>query len=128
MENTSKWKLQERDDWKALVDTLQSDRRKLQEDCKSLTVSLQESKEYCQELQTVIESLNHDKTKRIINDGTDSEGSSPHMTPPGSPNHLSTTTSTTSSTFAIPSSSSLTIASPSILKEVRHLTKQVSII
>ena len=36
VENSTKWRLQERDDWKALVESVQSDRARLQDHCSNL--------------------------------------------------------------------------------------------
>ena len=36
LENTKKWRLQERDDWKALLESVQEDRVRLQEECTKL--------------------------------------------------------------------------------------------
>lgn len=38
IENSKKWRLQERDDWKSLVDSIQIDRTRLQNVCNNLGV------------------------------------------------------------------------------------------
>lgn len=43
LENSKKWKLQERDDWKSLVDSVQKDRSRLQEECARLEAQLEQS-------------------------------------------------------------------------------------
>jgi chromosome segregation ATPase len=45
LENSKKWKFQERDDWKSLVDSVQRDRSRLQEENTALTEMLQLEKE-----------------------------------------------------------------------------------
>lgn len=40
LENSKKWRLQERDDWKALVDSVQKDRSRLQDECHQLEEEL----------------------------------------------------------------------------------------
>ena len=42
-ENSRKWRLQERDDWKSLVDSVQADRVRLQEETMQLTLLLEEA-------------------------------------------------------------------------------------
>ena len=44
-ENTRKWRLQERDDWKALLESVQEDRERLQEDCSRLEDQLEMAKQ-----------------------------------------------------------------------------------
>ena len=44
-ENSTKWRLQERDDWKSLVDSVQKDRSRLQDQCNQLEIELDEYKE-----------------------------------------------------------------------------------
>lgn len=50
-ENSKKWKLQERDDWKSLVESVQKDRARLQDECTRLESSLDEAKVQIQGLQ-----------------------------------------------------------------------------
>lgn len=42
-ENSTKWRLQERDDWKALVESVQSDRARIQEMNNDLEAKLQQA-------------------------------------------------------------------------------------
>lgn len=42
LENSKKWRLQERDDWKSLVDSVQRDRSRLQDECHRLEIELEE--------------------------------------------------------------------------------------
>ena len=44
LENSKKWRLQERDDWKSLVDSVQHDRSRLQEECARLEAELEQSR------------------------------------------------------------------------------------
>ena len=44
VENSTKWRLQERDDWKALVESVQEDRSRLQDECVKLETQLELSK------------------------------------------------------------------------------------
>ena len=44
LENSKKWRLQERDDWKSLVESIQTDRTRLREDCGRLESELEEAK------------------------------------------------------------------------------------
>lgn len=44
LENSKKWRLQERDDWKSLVESVQTDRGRLQEDCSKLEGELEEAR------------------------------------------------------------------------------------
>lgn len=43
LENSKKWRLQERDDWKSLVDSVQQDRTRLQDECHRLETALEEA-------------------------------------------------------------------------------------
>jgi DNA repair exonuclease SbcCD ATPase subunit len=44
-EHAIKWKLQERDEWRSLVDSVQKDRSRLQDLCNNLELELEQSKE-----------------------------------------------------------------------------------
>lgn len=44
LENSKKWRLQERDDWKSLVDSVQRDRARLQDECHRLETELEEAR------------------------------------------------------------------------------------
>lgn len=44
LENSKKWRLHERDDWKSLVDSVQVDRARLQENCDNLEIELEEAR------------------------------------------------------------------------------------
>jgi hypothetical protein len=43
LENSKKWRLQERDDWKSLVESVQKDRSRLQDECLNLESLLEEA-------------------------------------------------------------------------------------
>jgi hypothetical protein len=45
IENTKKWRLQERDDWKSLLESVQEDRSRLQEECDRLEEQLDMAKQ-----------------------------------------------------------------------------------
>jgi len=51
LENSKKWRLQERDDWKSLVDSVQRDRARLQDECHRLETELEEAKAQVEALQ-----------------------------------------------------------------------------
>lgn len=46
VENSTKWKLRERDEWKSLVENVQQDRNRLQESINQLELDLEESRHY----------------------------------------------------------------------------------
>ena len=54
LENSKKWRLQERDDWKSLVESVQKDRNRLHDDCIRLESSLEEAQHELQRLQEEI--------------------------------------------------------------------------
>lgn len=56
LENSKKWRLQERDDWKALVDSVQRDRGRLQEECNIMERELAEALERIDELESTLSS------------------------------------------------------------------------
>ena len=57
LENSKKWRLQERDDWKALVDSVQRDRTRLQQENLALEAELAESKHLIEDLQEQLAQL-----------------------------------------------------------------------
>lgn len=79
-ENSTKWKLQERDDWKSLVDSVQRDRSRLQDQCSQLEIELEEYKE---ENQMLTEQLN--EFRRI-------EAETAALQPPPSPDDVQVST------------------------------------
>ena len=56
-ENATKWKLRERDEWKSLVDSIQQDRNRLQDECILLTAELEKSRFEVSNLQSELHSL-----------------------------------------------------------------------
>ena len=57
-ENSKKWRLQERDDWRALVQTLQEDRDRLQQHCLTLELQLEDSNAHLHELEEYLKHQN----------------------------------------------------------------------
>lgn len=54
LENSKKWRLQERDDWKALVDSIQKDRDRLQDECLRLETALEQSQVYIEQQESAL--------------------------------------------------------------------------
>lgn len=54
VENSKKWRLQERDDWKALVDSIQKDRDRLQDECLRLETALEQSQAYIEQQESAL--------------------------------------------------------------------------
>lgn len=76
LENSKKWRLQERDDWKSLVESVQKDRSRLQDDCIRLQTLVDESHHHINLLEEENERLRCTVNNRNI------EGSqSPESTP-----------------------------------------------
>jgi chromosome segregation ATPase len=68
LENSKKWRLHERDDWKSLVDSVQVDRARLQENCDNLEIELEEAKagvKILEEEINLMKSDRYDHSKRI---------------------------------------------------------------
>ncbi len=59
LENSKKWKLQERDDWKGLLDTVTKDRNRLQGECQILESSLNQANNKIKELEEIIANMNN---------------------------------------------------------------------
>lgn len=62
VENTNKWKLRERDEWKALVESLQAERDQLQDECNNLHAKLMTA-------QSDLEFMRHDMSELSIRYG-----------------------------------------------------------
>lgn len=62
VENTNKWKLRERDEWKALVESLQQERDQLQDECNNLHAKLMTA-------QSDLEFMKHDMSELSIRYG-----------------------------------------------------------
>ena len=58
LENSKKWRLQERDDWKSLVDSVQRDRARLQDECHRLETELEEARAQQTALQGQLQARN----------------------------------------------------------------------
>lgn len=103
-ENSTKWKLQERDEWKALVDSVQKDRSRLQEECTSLENEVEECHSDIQWLQDEIKRYAYENEQLIMtierNDAAnntngelrmaeidDNEGRSSHLNSPQPSHH-----------------------------------------
>ena len=56
LENSKKWRLQERDDWKALVDSVQRDRGRLQDECNAMERELAQAHEEIERLRAELSS------------------------------------------------------------------------
>jgi hypothetical protein len=72
LENSKKWRLQERDDWKALVDSVQKDRIRLQEECNKMERELTSALDEIDHLQRIIA----DSKSQINPDNGDDSSSS----------------------------------------------------
>ena len=87
MENSKKWRLQERDDWKALVDSVQNDRSRLQDECfqleSKLEVAVQEINRLREELIRAESMIRPLQVEEPFSDSPSSERSS--FTPISSP-------------------------------------------
>lgn len=59
LENSKKWKLQERDDWKGLLDTVTKDRNRLQGECQILETSLSQANNKIKEFEEIIANINN---------------------------------------------------------------------
>lgn len=69
-ETTTKHRLQERDDWRSLIDSVQKDRARLQEECNALETTLELAKEEIAELQDELEKIANERQE--ADDGTTS--------------------------------------------------------
>ena len=58
IENSKKWRLQERDDWKALVDSVQKDRDRLHDECLRLETELEHANNYIEQQETALAHAN----------------------------------------------------------------------
>ena len=63
LENTRKWKFQERDDWKCLVESLQSDRTRLQDENSIVNHNIELEKQKVSHLEEEINNLSNDAEK-----------------------------------------------------------------
>lgn len=63
VENSTKWKLRERDEWKSLVENVQVDRNRLQETLNQLETDLEDSRHYSSVLKSDVDNLLVDNTR-----------------------------------------------------------------
>jgi chromosome segregation ATPase len=61
LENSKKWRLHERDDWKSLVESVQVDRARLQESCDNLEIELEEARAGVKILEEEINLMKNDR-------------------------------------------------------------------
>lgn len=87
LQNSKKWKLQERDDWKSLVESVQNDRSRLQEDCIRLKEQLDEANN---RIALLIEQTNAHNNNHSISDNTIDNNNNTMI--PNSPSHNSNAT------------------------------------
>lgn len=95
LENSKKWRLQERDDWKSLVDSVQNDRSRLQDHCLQLEISLENAQSHIIALETELSHLLQDENQNYISheDSEQSKFEEPldqnhvYLSPPHSPNN-----------------------------------------
>lgn len=60
-EGTTKHRLQERDDWRSLIDSVQKDRARLQEECNALEATLELAKEEITDLQEELDKITNER-------------------------------------------------------------------
>ena len=83
LQNNKKWKLQERDDWKSLVESVQNDRSRLQDDCNTLTLLLNDANN---RIATLENQLN-DYINQNNNSNDNSNDTNTNTNIPSSPSH-----------------------------------------
>eukprot|EP00598_Pedospumella_elongata_P015454 CAMPEP_0185000786 /NCGR_PEP_ID=MMETSP1098-20130426/69189_1 /TAXON_ID=89044 /ORGANISM="Spumella elongata, Strain CCAP 955/1" /LENGTH=151 /DNA_ID=CAMNT_0027527999 /DNA_START=97 /DNA_END=549 /DNA_ORIENTATION=+ len=72
-EGTTKHRLQERDDWRSLIDSVQKDRSRLQEECNTLETALEMAREEITTLQEELERKNGEHQESgVFCDGAES--------------------------------------------------------
>mmetsp|Transcript_3881 Transcript_3881/g.5336 ORF Transcript_3881/g.5336 Transcript_3881/m.5336 type:complete len:356 (+) Transcript_3881:16-1083(+) len=96
IENSTKWKLRERDDWRSLVESVQKDRNRLQEDYNQLQSELEKAREDIAVLSDELQKQQNLKnfTERLSlleyeSDSPDNNNLPPIISPPLSPVGLS---------------------------------------
>mmetsp|Transcript_395 Transcript_395/g.740 ORF Transcript_395/g.740 Transcript_395/m.740 type:complete len:371 (-) Transcript_395:81-1193(-) len=83
LENSKKWRLQERDDWKALVDSVQKDRQRLQDECNALEHELMNAR---LQIDTLLEAAERaDAAEKNSTNGSESEENDVSMDSSASP-------------------------------------------
>lgn len=109
LENSKKWRLQERDDWKALVDSVQRDRTRLQQENLALEAELAECKHTIEELQLQLTQTHQTPNGIPRNDSSSMDHSlaslsldiEPPASPSSTPRHAPMTPTTTSRTLKL---------------------------
>lgn len=77
-EGTTKQRLQERDDWRSLIDSVQKDRARLQEQCCALESAVESSNQEIEDLRSELERLQTEQTVNRVPNGQRSSNSSPN--------------------------------------------------
>jgi len=85
LQNNKKWKLQERDDWKSLVESVQNDRSRLQDDCNTLTLLLNDANNRIAILENQLNDAINQHNSSSSNDNSSSNDTNTNI--PSSPSH-----------------------------------------
>ena len=97
LQNNKKWKLQERDDWKSLVESVQNDRSRLQDDCNTLTLLLNDANNRI----AILENQLNDYINQ--NNNNDNSNNDTNTNIPSSPSHHHHQNQSSSSSSLVPS-------------------------
>jgi len=103
-ENTTKHRLQERDDWKSLIDSVQKDRSRLQDQCSNLELQLEQAQNEVLELKTQLDEIVLEKGEEqsdTLSVSPSESTESKHTSPPQNKS-LQVSTSSKSNNGAIP--------------------------
>lgn len=65
-ENTTKYRLQERDDWKSLIDSVQKDRSRLQEECNQLESKIEDCTAEIDYLKVELQTVREERDKLML--------------------------------------------------------------
>lgn len=87
LQNSKKWKLQERDDWKSLVESVQNDRSRLQEDCIKLKELLDEANHRIEVLETEVNDSRFHNSNNNNNNDNNIPDNNNNNNIPSSPSH-----------------------------------------
>ena len=99
LQNNKKWKLQERDDWKSLVESVQNDRSRLQDDCNTLTLLLNDANNRI----AILENQLNDYINQNDNNNNDNSNNDTNTIIPSSPSHHHHQNQSSSSSSLVPS-------------------------
>lgn len=77
-EGTTKQRLQERDDWRSLIDSVQKDRARLQEQCCALESAVESSNQEIQDLRAELERMKREQSTAHASNGQRSANASPN--------------------------------------------------